>query len=260
MRSRPFPDRRRARGFSLLEAGVALLVLGIMLGTLAIPLATRVQLHREAEARRQLAEASDALMGFAAANARLPCPATADSFGAERFAPGGDAGNGACAAFLAGYLPAATLGLANVDGEGFARDPWGSERNRIRYAIWDGTVNGVEHPFTRAGGMRAATLAGLGAASHYLFICSRGEAASGSGCGPAAHRLTRRAVFVLVSLGLDATRTPAAGGDAARNVDGDGVFVSHEPSGDPADPFDDLVDWMPVNLVVHRMVAAGRLP
>ena len=239
-----------------------LLVIGVLLGGLAAPLSAHVQLRRRDQARRQLDEAQDALLGFAAAHGRLPCPASADSRGLERFAAGGDASNGNCAAFHDGYLPAATLGLSPLDTEGFARDPWGSARNRIRYAVFGaGTaVNGVANPLTRTNGMQAATLAGLGSAPHYLYICSTGAAASGSGCGPAANQLTRRAAFVLLCLALDATADPAPGSDEARNLDGDGVFVSREASLGPDNAFDDILAWVSVSLLIHRQIVAGRLP
>lgn len=248
------------RGFALLEMGVAMLVLAVLVSGLALPLAARVDLHRQAEARRQLEEARDALMGFAAAHGRLPCPASATSLGEESFAPGGGEGDGACSNFYDGLLPSATLGLAPLDGEGFVRDPWMSPRNRLRYAVFAGPINGVANPLTRTDGMQAATLAGLGGASHYLFICASGAAASTSGCGPASLQLTRRAAFLVLSLGPDAPATPPASSDEARNLDGDAVFVAHERSELQGGAFDDLVLWVPIHLVAHRLLAAGRLP
>jgi type II secretory pathway pseudopilin PulG len=251
--------REAARGFALLELWIALTVAAIVLAGLALPLAAQVQLRRAEALDRQLQEARDAVMGFAAAQGRLPCPATEESNGLEAFAPGADASTGTCADFHGGYLPAATLGLAGVDGEGFARDPWATRANRLRYAVFGGTVNGIASPLTRTDGMRAATLAALGDAPHYLFICSSGAEASGSGCGPASRQLTRRAAFVILSLGMDAA-TSSARGDEARNLDGDPVFVSREASLDADAPFDDVLLWVPIHLVAHRLIAAGRLP
>src|SRR5439155_26923307 len=102
-------------------------------------------------ARRQLDDARDALLGFAAAHGRLPCPATTATDD-ESFVAGGDAANGECAGF-AGWLPAASLGLAG--GAGTVLDPWDQ---RVRYAVAGIAVNGVTRPFTRANGMQAATL------------------------------------------------------------------------------------------------------
>ena len=260
MRSRLSPDRAAA-GFALLEICVMLAVLAVLLGGLALPLAAQVQMRRQEELRRQLEDARDALMGFAAAQGRLPCPAVDGGNGLEAFAACGDASTGACEDFYGGYLPAATLGLSGVDSEGFARDPWAGPRNRIRYAVFGAaSVNGVANPLTRTDGMRAATLAGLGNAAHYIFICSSGREASGSGCGPAALQLTRRAAFVIFSLGPTAGALPAAGSDEARNLDGDAVFVSRAASIASGNEFDDVLLWVPIHLVTHRLIVAGRLP
>lgn len=244
-----------------MEVLVALLVLALMASALAVPLAAQLQARRYEEARRQLEEAREAVLGFAAAHGRLPCPATESSRGEEAFAPGGDAADGRCLTFHGGLLPAAALGLAPLDAGGFARDPWGSERNRIRYAVHGGSaINGVPEALTRSEGMRSATIAGLGAAPHYLHICADGSRATASGCGPAAHQLTRRAAFVLLAPGPNAPLVPIPGSDEARNLDGDGVFVSREPSSATGREFDDLVQWAAIHLVIHRMVSAGRLP
>lgn len=240
---------------------VVLVIIASLATSLMIPLAAQVQMRRNESTRQQLDEARDALLGFAAAQGRLPCPATPASRGLESFAPGGDAGNGECETFHAGLLPAAALGLSGLDPEGFLRDAWGGPANRIRYAVFGGlAVNGVMNPLTRANGLQAATLSGLGAASHYLYICADGGPASATGCGPAANQLTRRAAFVLLSAGLNAAEAPRPGSDEARNLDGDGVFVSHEMSNVPGKEFDDVLQWGAIHLVINRMVLAGRLP
>jgi len=253
---------RRSAAFTLIELAVVLLVIALLASGIALPLAAQLQARRSDEVRRQFDDAREALLGFAAAHARLPCPASASSRGEEAFAGGGDATNGNCANFYDGYLPAATLGLAPLDSEGYLRDPWMTEKNRVRYAVFGGgtAVNGVANPLTRAGGMQAATLAGLGAAPHYIFICSTGGAASASGCGPATNQLTFRAAFVLLSLGPNANQAPAPGSDEARNLAGAPVFVHHEATVDGNGGFDDVVQWVPVHLVVHRLLSAGRLP
>jgi type II secretory pathway pseudopilin PulG len=241
---------------------VVILVLTLLASGIAVPLAAQLQMRRATETQRAMGDAREALLGFAAAHGRLPCPASESSAGEESFAPGGDATNGGCSHFYDGFLPGAALGLSPLDEKGFVRDAWGSPRNRIRYAVFGAgaAVNGIANPLTREGGIREAGLAGLGAASHFLFICSTGATASASGCGPAANQLTRRAAFVLLSLGANAVATPAPGSDEARNLAGAPVFVHREASAAPGNEFDDLVAWTPVHLVVSRLISAGLLP
>lgn len=248
--------------FTLLELMLAMLILAILVSGLAVPISAQVALRRHEETRRLLEESREALLGFAAMHGRLPCAATAASHGEESFAAGGDAANGNCAAFHDGFLPASTLGLASLDAEGFARDGWGERASRIRYAVFGNghAVGGVANPLTRANGMQQATLAALGDAPGYLVVCSTASAASATGCGPAANQLTRRAAFVLISPGPSASLRPAGGADEARNTDGRGVFVAHEPVDGPGNAFDDIVTWVPLNILAARMIAAGRLP
>lgn len=251
----------RAAGFTLIEVMLVMLIMAMLAATLAIPLAAQLQLRRAEETRRQLDEARDALLGFATIHGRLPCPATLASRGLESFAAGGSAANGACETFHGGYLPAASLGMSPVDAEGFARDAWGGPGNRIRYAVFGGTaVNGVANPLTRANGMQSATLAGLGAAPHYLYVCRDGAVAAPGNCGAAANQVTRRAAFVLLSTGVNGASPPPPGSDEARNLDGDAAFVAREASNVAGREFDDIVQWGAIHLVVNRMVLAGRLP
>ena len=245
------------RGFSLLEVAIVLAVLALALAALAVPVGAHVHARRVDEARRQLAEARDAVLGFAAAHGRLPCPATPETRGHEAFAAGGDAASGRCADFHGGYLPAAALGLAPLDDAGLLRDPWLASANRVRYAVHAGTINSVPHALTRAGGMAQATLGGLGSAPHYLYVCASGGHAAAGACGPAANQLTRRAAFVLLSLGANAHAGPAAGSDEAANLDGDDAFVARDAA---EGGFDDQLEWGSIHMVIHRMVAAGRLP
>ena len=104
---------------------VVVVILTLLLSGLALPLASQLQMRRGEETRRALDEARDALLGFAAAHGRLPCPASESSAGEESFAAGGDASNGNCSNFYDGFLPGATLGLSPLDMQGFVRDAWG---------------------------------------------------------------------------------------------------------------------------------------
>jgi prepilin-type N-terminal cleavage/methylation domain-containing protein len=251
---------RLPRAFTIIEMMIVLFVFTVLVSGLMVPIATQVALRRYEDTRRQMDEAKEAILGFAVANARLPCPASASSQGLESFAPRGDALNGICSNFHDGYLPGASLGLAPLDAEGYVRDAWGTPSNRIRYAVFGGAVGGIANSLTRVNGAQAAGLAALGSAPNYLWICASGLGTTATGCGAAANQLTRRAAFVLLSLGPNAAQAPNPGSDEARNLDANPVFVSHEISTAPGNEFDDQLTWVPASLLASRLLAAGRLP
>jgi prepilin-type N-terminal cleavage/methylation domain-containing protein len=259
------PICARETGFSLLELAIVIAIVGVVLGALLVPLATQVAQRNEAATEKMLDEIKEALLGYAAASGRLPCPASATSNGLESFAAGGAPTNGNCESFW-GFVPAATLGVSPVDGQGFAIDAWGTPQNRIRYAVANDTLNGVTNPFTRSGGMRSATMAWVTSAE-LLHVC-----ASGTGVAPAAHcsaagdganMLTNNAPVVIWSAGSNAA-TGGTSVDEAQNpnpnnnTSQDRIFVSHVRSAVPE--FDDIVTWMSAGRLVNRMIVAGQLP
>jgi len=265
----PIPDRdqhRRAGGFTLIEIAVALLILTLLVSAFLVPLQAQVEQRKISETQKILDQAMEALLGFAAANGRLPCPASSTSNGAEAFAAGGNATNGNClpdaGGYFNGFLPAATLGFSPVDASGYALDAWGSQQNRIRYAISNNTVNGVTNPFTKAGGMRLAGISNIPGAN-LLYVCSSSAGVTASNCGinPNTVTLTSNAPVVVWSLGSNAA-TGGTGADEAENLDGDRIFVWHTQTGSNAanGEFDDMVAWMSSNVLLSKMISAGQLP
>ena len=278
------------RGFSLFEVAIVLVIVAILFTAVGVPLASQVQARRIEETRKLLEEAKDALLGFAVANGRFPCPAIATSVGQESFCPAGSPTgtcggsettvvqtHGNCSNFYNGFLPAAALGLSGLDQQGFLRDSWGEEANRIRYAVYSPnrnsppiTVGGENHPFTRPGGMQSATLTVLGdatAASPYMHVCASGTGVTASSCGATpANTLTTRAPILLYSLGPNASAiisgTTTAGTDEAENLPASNnkVFVSHTPVDGGANQFDDVVTWISISTIIKKMLDAGKLP
>lgn len=246
----PYP---RPAGFTLVEMAIALLIVGLLLGGLLMPLQSQVNNQRVAETQKYLDQIRDALLGFAAANGRLPCPASAVSAGGES-----PTGGGACAPVppYNGFLPAVTLGLSPVNAAGLAIDAWG---NPIRYAVT--TANGSA--FTTAGSMRAT---GIGALAPDLRVCASATGITATDCGPAANALTNNAVIVVYSLGRNAgsggTGTDETANPNPNSANNDPVFVSHPPAeaGAANGEFDDIVTWLSPNTLYNRMLAAGTLP
>ena len=260
---------KRRYGFSLVEIAVVLVIISVLIAIVAVPLATQMEQRRTEESQKQLETIKEAIIGFAIASGRLPCPATTASGGAEKFAAMGSATNGNCQQFV-GLVPAVTLGLSPVDSSGFVVDAWGLTQNRIAYGVSNRTITSVTSTcptivtnpvLTSTDGMRAATMGCLADAVAMLTVCATtptGAAGAATGCSAA---LTTKAPFVLISFGKNAA-TGGTGSDEAHNVDTDSYFVSHAPTqaGSASGEFDDIVTWGSLNTLFARMVQAGKLP
>ena len=255
------------KGFTLVELAVVLIIIGLLLGGLFVPLTAQTDYKAFSETNTTLEEAKSSLLGYAIANGRLPCPATATSNGLEDTA---GVGTGVCTAkigteFAVGYLPAATLGVSPIDKQGFGVDGWGREaRNRIRYAVSTKTINGITNPFTTTSGMKNATISFMASTTPLLVVCS--AAPTGTVCN--GSQLSNSVIFVVYSVGKNSA-TGGAGNEAANpnpnSADSDsngvpdaddGIFVSREQES----TFDDVLQWVSSSSLISRMVNAGQLP
>ena len=223
---------KRHYGFTLVELAVALMIVALLLGMFVVPLGTQMDNQRIAETQKQLELAREAVLGFAVARGRLPCPAT-------RNTPTGTAGAGtenkpaATCALTEGVLPWADLGVSETDA-------WG---RRFTYRI---TPMFADDP---PAGMQATFL-----------ISDNGTISVTNGAANIALNLPA----IIVSHGKngsgafkpDGTQMPAAAGDEAENTNANDTFVSRTFAAD----FDDVVLWVSGNVLKSRMVAAGRYP
>jgi len=238
--------KRPARGFSLVEMAIVLVILGFVIGALLLPLqAQRNQLF-QSQTNGSLEIYKKALLGYAQSQGRLPCPATAASNGVEDQTP---AGSGTCTQ-QSGFLPAATLGIQPTDVNGFALDAWD---NRVRYAVTQTDVNGGgKRDFTTTNEMNNV---GLTLLQPDLRVCASSTAANCT----ATVNVVNNAVAVIFSLG--ATGSSASGGaDEDENLDADTVFISHEPrSNDANGEFDHIVTWISPFVLYNAMIEAGQL-
>ena len=267
----------RARGFSLIELAVVMLILGALFAGILIPFSTQIEQRRVADTQKTLLEIREALIGFAAAKGRLPCPASASSNGQEEYAGGGNETNGNCANFLDGFVPGVTLGVGPSDGNGYVVDAW---NNRIRYAVSNSNEVPTGTPLpapvnfdftgmgtfpTSSGEMRNVTMANL---RPNLRVCSTATGILANSCGTAPS-LVNDAVAVIYSTGANSARPDPGGTRIDENVNpnpnagaSNVTFVSHERAGEtaPNGEFDDIVIWLSPNILYTRMIAAGRLP
>lgn len=261
-------DRRpHCGGFSLIELAVVIFIVALLLGSILVPLQTQVESRNYDQTQRILDQAREALIGYAAANGRFPCPASLTSNGVEDAAdPPTVATTGICGATVSfppvyvGFLPAATLGFTPVDASGYAVDAWGLTQNRIRYAVSSQTIT-ITRPFTKQFGMRTAGMSSIASATTLLYVCNSSAGVTASNCGIAAGTLTLASSVPVViwSLGPNAA-TGGTSADEVENLDNDRIFVSRTKSGGTSGEFDDIVTWIGAPALFNRLIAAGQLP
>lgn len=271
-----YRTQHHATGFSLMELTVVLAIVTLLLGGLLTPLAAQRDVAAASETQRQLADIRDALLGFAIASERLPCPASDSSGGRESFCVSATGActpttveatptvlaHGRCSNWYDGFVPAVSLGLAPLDAQGYLLDGWAS---RIRYAV---STSNNSYAFTQSGGMKQKTIAAL---QPDLKVCNAGSAVLHAG-DPLAATCTENtflvadAVAIVYSLG----RNAGNGGSSDDERHNPNTTTSAAPSFVPVDPafvnavaspdFDDALTWLSRNTLYNRMIGAGKLP
>lgn len=241
-----------SRGFTLIEMAIVLIILTLVVGGALMPLNAQIEQRRKTETEKTLAEIKEALIGFAVANDRLPCPASPNTTGVESMTS-----IGICTDNYTGFVPAISLGLSNTDAQGYALDAWS---NRIRYSVAKFGGNA----FTVPNGMKNT---GMSALSSELRVCASSVGITATSCGTAVSLTTtnQNAVPAIVFSQGKNWATGGTSSDEAANINGDAVFISHTPTPPNYPPaqggeFDDLVTWISPNILYYRMVAAGKLP
>lgn len=245
------------KGFTLIEMAIVLFIVALLLGGLLPTMSSQIEQKRTTETIKQLDEIQQALLGYTIINGRLPCPASDTSNGIESFdtGAGGNASNGSCSNFYNGFVPASTLGFTTgVDSQGrkgFAVDSWG---NRVRYAV----TQSNSKAFTTTNGMSVS----FSTLAPNLLVCSSATGVTDTSCTVTSNALTSSpgVPVVLFSTGKNGA-TGSGGADETANIDGgiSQTFVSHTPTPAPNE-FDDIVTWISPNILINRMVSAGKLP
>ncbi len=239
-------------GFTLVEMAVVLIIVTVLMGGLAVGLGSQYDARAQAQTQQTLVDIREAMLGFAAAKGRLPCPAAAPTTGGSELPDGGSTlGTTACTNVLNGYVPGTTLGLTPVDKYGYVLDGWNQP---IRYAVTRANTGSNANAFTSVSGMKTVTLSNL---SPDIYVCASSSGITTTGCGTAV-TVASKVAAVIYSIGK---KGAGSGADEVQNRSGNVVFVSHDPS-DPngSNEFDDIVTWISPYTLYSRMISAGQLP
>ncbi len=271
----------RPAGFTLIELAMVLLIVALLIGGLLMPLSAQYEVRGRQETEKALANIREALIGFAVVNGRLPCPAVASiptgttvsglEAGREATTPAG--ANGPCACDtsptsgvagivgagavacsvaspdtdnVGGVLPWATLGLPETDA-------W---EHRYTYRVSTQFARLATGQTTFGTCTPAAPV--LNAA---FALCSIG-AITVSTAAVGGTTLAGNVPVIVVSHGkngLGATSVngivsaPATAADEVENADNNAAFVNNSS-------IDDQTAWVPISVLMGRMVTAGKLP
>lgn len=230
------------QGFTLVEMAIVLMIVALLLGGLLPTVTSQIEQQRNNETNKQLADIKEALIGFALVNGRLPRPAISATDGAERAAC-------ATAAACTGFIPWATLGTSKLDS-------WGKI---IRYSV---TPNFANAPFTLSTTVATKTVQTDSITSTYL-VGQTPPCLTTNQCAPAVIFSHGKNNFGTNDSGNALADSSTTNTDEGTNNTSTDNFFSRIPSNNTAangGEFDDIVVWIPLNTLMSRMVAAGRLP
>lgn len=235
--------KQKARGFTLIELAISLLIIGLVVGTLILPVAGQFNFRSIDDTQKIMENVKEALIGYAVVNSFLPCPASVVSNPAVN--DQGKADSTLCN--QEGFLPWAELGIGKVT------DGWGMP---IRYR--------VDLAYTTTFPTNVKTSSGLSVTHDY--IQSDGSILNTPLASLEADN-SSKIVAVLLSYGNDkspngtltqqsTSATPYENGDGNVTY----VFDDYQNGSDATKNFDDIVVWLPKTTLLARLAAANRYP
>lgn len=271
-----------SRGFTLIEMAIVLIIVTILVGGLAMPLAAQIQARRVAETKKTLEEAREAIIGFAMSHTTNTCTCaytsgvldgspnttcTASLCSAKFIITGtatlsvnprnylpcpdtnGDgieertANSGNSCGAANGFLPWVTLGTASQDG-------WG---NRLRYSVdtttYSSKLVGMPNPPGSSTNLKRVCKSSLctsvEADNLPVVILSHGP----NGWGAR-------------NINGNTLQAPTSTDELENATDTNANFVSRTPTdaASSSGEFDDLVVWIPDSVLRSRVCPSGGCP
>lgn len=229
-------------GFTLTEIAVVMVIVGLLLTMMMPLLGAQIDQRNYNETRQTLTEAQEALLGFAAANGRLPRPATSVADGTEN--PAICASEAACT----GFIPWQTLGIRSTDN-------W---NKLIRYSVTPAYANAA---FTLATPATKKLQSRDAGGTLVYQVGSASACSTANPCALAVIYSAGRNNWGILADGTAIGDASTTNTDEDTNASATTLFVVRTPANAGAGgEFDDLVTWLPTTVLFNRLIAAGRLP
>ncbi|MDM8561167.1 prepilin-type N-terminal cleavage/methylation domain-containing protein [Candidatus Parabeggiatoa sp. HSG14] len=235
---------KTSHGFTLVEIAVVLAIIALLIGGLLIPMSMQVDQHRIKVTQQRLEEIKEALIGFTTINGYLPCPTDENGKESRTLT------QTTCNTYdqSDGYLPWNNLGV-----EGY--DAWGHPfRYRVDGKFSDSLENNpIEYPYPKN--------------EQALEIRDRDDNTLSFFDPDLSDNDGFYVVAIIFSCGKNgkpddknATSNPSYSGASCT--------VSTTPTNNEVytqdvyveNTFDDILVWLPKNILINRLVMAGKWP
>ncbi|MGK5050551.1 hypothetical protein [Janthinobacterium sp. RB2P8] len=232
------------------QRGAALLLLVAVLGLGAASLLIGAFGRKSGEAERQqrtlatLAQAREALLGFAATQGRLPRPAASALDGRERAADCAD--DAGCS----GFLPWVALGVAGVDA-------WGK---LLRYSV---TPEMARAPIVSSAAIANRVVLTRDGRGDFVYVGGQEQCDVSAQCLPVVLFSQGKDHHGTAASGVAQTNTARGNLDEAANDSASRSFIARpatENAALPGGAFDDMLTWITLPTLYQRMRAARNLP
>lgn len=234
---------RRQRGAALLIL-LAVVSMGAAYLFISAYGSGALRAERERRTLAAIAQAREALIGFANVHGRLPRPAVSATNGAESAAVCGT--DAACT----GFLPWVTLGVERADS-------WGK---LLRYSV---TPVYTEGPVARVSAVGTKTVLTRDTSGRIFYLAGSPVCTLASQCLAAVVYSAGRENFGTGEQGQPLPNASTSNIDEAANNVATVNFMSRPRSEDPGVPggeFDDLVGFIATEPLYRQMAQAGMLP
>ena len=269
--------KRRSAGFTLAEMAIVLVVVGLLLTSVLSTVSTQLEARNIAETQTRLNLIKDALIGFAQANGRLPCPADGTiATGASN--AGLEVACASAGSISRGVVPWATLGIVETDVWGRRFSYYVDQNFGDTYAQTTANPNpswgcGASVPSPAPASPTSFGLCATGALIVKTRTASNKTGTSVSSIPVVIISHGKNGYGAYTPRGTQFTAPPAVNADETANTPAAAstTLYSREQSpqtstcsdtaaNTPFCEFDDLIAYVPFSVLATRMVSAGKLP